>query len=609
MRRFLFTIFVLTLGLLPWAATWAQDDDPISAGLLGTFQGSGAYDINPLDWLKNTYEDLADEPIKKPIDIYLFMYKQAKEKPLRAAIQQSIKDYNVLAEKDVESVKKGEIASLPYLLRGGYCRQGIRDCIFIGPAVQAAEYILKPILEGIAKAGESSRTIQFKLTPEQIAAAFDIFTRKFNDDLEIADMQAELESETVITEIFANGDESDSGFDLLVDLEIIDLLLFGRPATLAGVSGPGNPPGANEIKIGLEALEEQQVKAEAQAQAEAAQGAQAAREDASSGTDGASTPGAGSEQYHPFTPLECYADSSFDNQIRAHRRAAGLPEAGGEGEQEGGSGADGAGGAAGSARRGGPSAPAGGVEDEEDRIETPALAGSWGRASICPPDQIWCVTIEAKMKRESSYLPADNCVACHIEKINDAFSKTLRTNLTPGKSTGLLFAMPMCKSGLNLSALLDMNIILLPSPIITPPNDDIVVKDVFLGNLETFIKRYVPFGADVSFGGLTSDNTPPPDVLDQASDRVSSQSGRGLITQRIAEISAQVEAARREALETLAATQATESTNLVQGQFKVLYPEIDQMTAYFTSWMGLYEKILARDGACDVLLNDKEACQ
>ena len=75
-------------------------------------------------------------------------------------------------------------------------------------------------------------------------------TRLLAEEKDLADLQVAAQMDIEPTEIFANGDESDSGFDLLVDLGIIEQILFAKTQTVFGGGGPGAPAGSKVVDVG-----------------------------------------------------------------------------------------------------------------------------------------------------------------------------------------------------------------------------------------------------------------------------------------------------------------------------------------------------------------------
>lgn len=573
-RRIFFTGVVAVLLFLPQGAVISQDN--ISARILGSFAQSGSYDIHPTDWFVNTLEDIINEPIKKPKDIYNFMYYETKEKPTRVALQRTL-EKRQLTRAELERILPGEDVALIFS-QIPWHKRDIEPSV-TGPLLEISQYFLSPLVSETEE--ERSQKYLgadiFKVQPGELTRALEFVLRDLSIETEMAALEAELEAEVVATEIFSDGDENNSGFDLITDLEVIELLLFGEPVTLPGISGPGNPPGANEIAIGdFAELSEEEEEAGEGTEAGAGEG---------EGTPSSGAAEAGQEEVRPFTPAQCYADSNFDEQIRDFEtrrqgETGGEISGGGTGEGE---------------------EIAETRAQTEEEIRTPQPVSNWRRAIFCPAQDVWCFQLQAKMKRESSYLPTDNCIACHIEKINDAYNKTVRSNLIPGKATGNLIEIPTCKKGFSLPNLLNFNFVAIPSPIITPPNDDLVVKDVFLGNIEKFIQKYYDPKLKWNFLDVEGKMIRPPEEI--AADRATAQFDRTNVTAVTSQIAQDVAYFRQQALDELKKHRVTGNAERKTRFYKALEAEVDQMNAYFETFGTLFQKVLEADGPCNTLRN------
>lgn len=668
-RKFSIIAGVITsivLSAVAFAQTQTQyeiDEDPLTARILGSFGGSGAYEIHPYNWFVNTLEDIIDEPIKKPSNIYNFMYQQVKEKPRRTALRRTF-ERRRLTEEETKKLLKGK--DLPQILGqipiiGG--RPTYEDPITgrqVPFPVTGTVHDVLTYIFGSDKKELSEKYLKgniFDIDPGAIARAFELVTRDFILENELASLEAELESEIVVTEIFADGDESNSGFDLLADLEVIKLLLFGEPVTLAGISGPGNPPGANEIAIGTFAqLSPEEIQAGAGAGGEAAAGAGGAPGavsgaggaqpppgdgggggvggDAAGGAGGPFAPGGIPPLSRPFTPIECYADLNFDQRIQNFNFAHGIVSldsqggAGAGGETAGGgigaaAGASGTGGGGGVGTQpgaGGAAAGAGAADavgsaptDEEaaaealKEITTPKPAANWQRDIFCPAEDVWCFRIQTKFKTESSRLPTENCIACHIEKINDAYMKTVKSNLVPSKATGNLLEIPACKAGWGFPDFLNFNIVFIPQPILTPPNDDIIVKDIFLGNVEKFVRKY--YAPDMKAWGFNVEGKMARDAAEAAADRTTAQKSGVAVTQAASEINQEVVFRRQEALRQFKKQGDISKAEGKLRLYQSLEAEVNHMNEYFKTYQFLFGEVNKADGPCNILLDRTPICE
>jgi hypothetical protein len=320
----------------------------------------------------------------------------------------------------------------------------------------------------------------------------------------------------------------------------------------------------------------------------------------------------------------CPLNDSFNaavEQVREAERAAreevGI-ETSGAGAGGGSSGAAGAGVGAG-AGRGTGGAEEGGETGEEAAI-TPEPAGDWSRPLPC--NGVFCLKIEAVYKTESAYLANENCIACHFEKINDSFKKTLDHNLVPSKATGNLFEGPKCKRSL---LGLKWNFILIPQPILTPPNDDLIPKGDFLANFVDFLEKYyrLPGSCDelkkeIKTGGNIAERIqdklglckPPPDTEQEAARNILNQIPEGTtqdtIIRRIRE---NAEAKKQEIAEMMEQSRLESDAQNQATQYQALMQEIETFNAYFKGFMSLYNQLISgeADSPCQTL-STKPVC-
>lgn len=509
MRKILYFIIfaisiLLPLNIIFGQSSYETSEDPITFDLLGTFNKSGSYDINPLDWFRG-------EGGAK--NLYLLMYNQAKEVPKRKALKRVMQTQN-LTDIEKEALIKGENIAELYAYQKKYGA----------------------------------------LKQEELLERFTEVKREFDLEKEIAGLEAEMTGETTATEIFANGDLADSGFDLLDDLEKINLILFGQPTTLFGEAGPGAPAGAQELGIGAREREEEQGRREAQRREEQRRERERPEE-------------------HEFSPASCSANQDFNKAVNEFKKQ--------EEEQAKDKGAGGAG-------------PQEGISEAQAIV--PEEAGYWERARACDKSKIFCLQIEPRFKTESSYQVAENCIACHIEKINDAYRKTVSRGLIPAKATGNLIEMPRCKAGFALEDFANLNIVAIPNPILTPANDDIVIKNDFLKEIVDFAKKY--YGTPEYQIGTTLN------PVGLAEKRALQNLAEAEITKVVADINKEVSANRAEAFEVLQKYKNLSRSRSYATYYQALAAEMDQMSVYFNTFKELFRMA---ETPCTALF-DKSTC-
>lgn len=101
------------------------------------------------------------------------------------------------------------------------------------------------------------------------------------------------------------------------------------------------------------------------------------------------------------------------------------------------------------------------------------------------------VCFETKLIKETvmSYQPGDSCIACEIEQINKYLEKTLSHGLVPNKVTGNILESAKCKK---TGTLLNLQFITIFNPIPTPINDDLIFGKNILEEWNKFADNYNP---------------------------------------------------------------------------------------------------------------------
>lgn len=591
MRKILIFITALALALNFPASAAGQtryDENESGAGLIGTFEGGGSYDISPIDWFKRTFEIET-----YPKDIYNLMHEQVKAKPKSAALKRVL-EKSGLTEDEKQALTGGKDISLfegPWIINtlGGYLSYPFRE--------EPQESTDKYISRGLGVSGADQKGLRDKIEALQ---------KEYDVEKEISQMEAEMESEITSAEIFANGDTGDSGFDLLYDLNVIHLILFGEPAYLLGGAGPGAPAGAAEINVGSlgeepgisVSLAKKAKKKVISRKGGAGREQAAGEEQGASAQAGAEAGEAAAEPSSIFSPEQCYSDNDLEKAVENYEslidpaaEQAGIERGG---DAEGGQGRSG--GAGGRQRSGAGTGQGGssGETGEEEEIQ-PAQASDWSRENPC--NSFFCLIIEARMKTESSRPPTANCIACHVEKINDAYAKTVRRNLIPAKAAGNLLEMPRCKAGFSLPDFMNLNVVLLPSPILTPPNDDFVIKSDPFKAIAEFWKKYQPFLArEKTIGGSGNERKvieeEPMDVLDMASKyALSHTTDRTSIAAVTGEINSFVAGYRNQGYELEEKDETVARAADYGMTYRALLEELTTLKAYFESFKQMFDNM------------------
>lgn len=518
MKKYLYFILVIACVVAITARASAvseyDSDEKVSMGVIGTAGTGAMYELNPSKIF--TIDDNFGQ------NLYENIHERVQSQGSDLAVSRSLSGKNISKE----------------------------ELFAILPGSNIGELLTRP-------------DPKENLKPEDVSGRQKEFQQILAEEKILADMEVENLMEVESTEIFANGDEADSGFDLLVDLDVIDKILFGEIETAFGGGGPGAPAGSNKVGVGgggggEEEKEDVKLKEEDKSPME-----ELAEELKNQPSSEAAAGG-----------FVCPANESFNSAaVKAIAKEKGLAKM----EQ---------------ALTGQGESGAAGKEDEKnkdgDKKELdPEPAADWSKPVAC--DKPFCLQIEAKYKTESSYLANENCIACHFEKINDAFKKTFQHNLVPSKATGNLIELPKCKRSFLRSK---WNFIWLPQPILTPPNDDLIVKGDFIKNIVDFWKEYGSYDTKKIANRVINQM---PDDADTAA--------------KLREIKDEVGIQRAEAEKLLRAFRTESDAKNQSSQFATLMQEMDNFSAYFESFLQLYFELAEGDNnsPCKVL-NDKPNC-
>jgi len=460
------------------------------------------------------------------------------------------------------------------------------------------------------------------LTPQQVQARQAALVTTLSDEKELADLEAVATLEVRSTEIFSDGDESNSGFDLITDLTIIEGLLFGETQGLSGTPGPADNAGGNQVSLNTPAEDGARPDRLVAVQPDPANPFGQSQRPLAQGSGAAAGTRPGSQGSAPLPELVsdgllCPVDQDFNSAVESVRRqevvaqngAGGSPRA----QDDGGAVAGSAGsGGARPTNEGSTSTVEQGLSPQ--RIElSPAQAGSWKRPLPC--NEFFCLRIEAKYKTETSYTATENSVVSHVQHINDSFKKTLDRDLVPNKVTGNLLEGPKCKKDIAGAEWLTFNLITIPAPILTPPNDDVVTKGDIISNMIDFYEKYEPFGIGTQrgrcengeIGGACLSEEPAaakPQQLDTAKQALEQVAEGTTLEQINRRITDEVEAKRTQAEQLLSQSRLDADARNQATQFNVLMVELDTMNAFFESFRELFESIQT---PCNVLEN-KPVC-
>ncbi len=451
------------------------------------------------------------------------------------------------------------------------------------------------------------------LRQEQAYSKMYEIQQKLLEERELNELKADIDAEVSMNEIFANGDLGDSGFDLVNDLTLIENLLFlqSSPIDIGDAYGPS---GTGESSGGNNGSDNNGNNTPPDNSGNGSSGSNGGNGN-TPGTDGNEPDDGSDDDSDQVDPASCFADPSL---------ASALDDA--TGSSNDGSGTNGPTNAPNALPDGGTALPVdtqqllASSDDVLPEIPTPnappvqpAPADEWKLPQGC--NDVYCLTVNYVTKpAQSLYADPDNCIACHVEKINERLKKTVSHTLAPNKATGNFGEIPKCKSSLlaNFSSV-NMNVYAIRQPIKTPLNDDLMLGTNLSDDFKTFCNSvaFFPFSAcDDAKKGTFDDQQNLIDVqtklaLTQAPDAVPFST----INQNIASglQIAQAETSR------LTATQSTgDEINAKMKSYRPLAVEMDQMNIYFMNLRdtlkSLHEPVDAITGpqACTILKNKKQ---
>jgi hypothetical protein len=384
-------------------------------------------------------------------------------------------------------------------------------------------------------------------TQEQALEISSRIQRLFRDISATEKLRGEFNSQSTPTEIFANGDLTDSGFDLVFDLDTIEYYLFVErsPNKVNLVVNPGNTD-----------FQSSPVKLDRPQSNTAFYDTQSSGLGSSVASDGKST--ANSPQGSAKSGGATSGDSSGSPRLLKDLPAGLLndqgqicpPNPGLQNAAENSTPVD-------DTSPGGDKRPHDGNSGDHDNPgrytgDTPSVDIGDG-ASLPPPtdtptgsqtakltpapnnfpkDTGFCNDLKGKIFQYPSevnaedslkmsfcfgistssavyttFYPEKPCILCTVSLINEAFRKTVSHSLVPSKLTGNIFESAKCKSGYNLGSVFDMNVFVVPMPILTPPKYSAYEGHDVSTSFDLFAKQYLPFSSKVAPGEKSSEKS------------------------------------------------------------------------------------------------------
>ena len=380
----------------------------------------------------------------------------------------------------------------------------------------------KKVLSGsITPFFNNPKTRSAKLTQETAFQLVNNLQKDYDALKEVFDLEAEIDLAVGPSEIFSNGELMDSGFDLIHDLTIMEEVLFlEKTQNQVGEDFGGGPDSPVSPVLADQTIDNYIEDSNDVAVTDIGVSSFPLESDSGSGDLGPLS----DEDVEVLTEDICPDDSPYADILDAYE------EENGGGDNDGGDG-DGNGGDDGGGDGNGNDD---GEEDPDKKDDEPAAlepppkeewlsqwcpgiedggnkSGDFGMAGFSSLGGIQgavageeassggitvkaavCINLEIIWKHVSTFSPGQSCVLCEISRINDFMNKTLTHSLIPNKATGNLMESAKCKDAFN-TPLLNMQVIIIPSPVPSPPNDDLILGNNVFEEWKKYVDKYQPF--------------------------------------------------------------------------------------------------------------------
>ena len=314
----------------------------------------------------------------------------------------------------------------------------------------------------------------------------EIFSNVLNSyerELDVQTLKSEIESAMKPSEIFSDGDLTNSDFDLLIDLQTIEIILFrdSAPSQFGGefILDPDVKKKIEDELAGIEPDVEIDIDK--------------LNKDNKKDSNGADSETSNTEEENSgINPLACFdGNGSLTNALENFDKEQ---EESGSGTNDGSKGDS-----SGNGDKNG-SGVGNNKDDGGDYDPLKAEEGDWPSSTLCPDGAPVCIEINFGISSGgTTYSPKNNCIACHIEMLNKELENVLGHPLSANKLTGNLLEVPKCKTAIS-SLPLDMNIITVAVPAAQQANQDIYKKSDIGGEWQKLLESVNLFLYEVRDG-------------------------------------------------------------------------------------------------------------
>lgn len=331
---------------------------------------------------------------------------------------------------------------------------------------------------------------------------------------ELFDIQQEIDTSVTPTEMFANGDLLDSGFDLIYDLDVMEKILFDGVTNVT--SGKPLPDSGSNLKSFLDAAEQPTSTGNKKV---------TIKDKAVDPADVSSEPSKQIEIKIGDQVLEAdiVEDVCPDNNTLADSLGKFDKEnpPGSKNNPDTGSKDKPASGANNSPESDNPSDKPTPVENYNPESKlTPApeakpSGGFCGETTVAPGapefsslggaansegsplsmgfsvNVALCIKIEI-IKTAATASETANCIQCEIVTMNGALNEMLGHSMIPNKTTGNIMESATCKKSFRNA--LDLKVLLVPNALPADPADDLIFGKNIFAEWNKFVDRYKPQG-------------------------------------------------------------------------------------------------------------------
>lgn len=462
----------------------------------------------------------------------------------------------------------------------------------------ASAYGLTPTDARAVLQGSTAPLMRGKVNYAQDKAVADVtkVQRSYAEILKRRKMKYQLQLTVLPTEIFANGNLDDSGFDLIHDLNLIEEVLF---IDKTKVYLNQQPFGAKKFSLEKKNSEASVVTSGSSLSSNGTTGS------VSDSSSGSTVESAG--QVNTYTLDDILAGTSASGGSLNYCASGSPLNKALEAYEKKGSGTG--------------SAPSTTKSDTTTKItSTMSSVDSVDIAAIPPPElaqvpvtaagvfapptesfcneiggtllytyrtkiggtehEIFCMSLDKKVRTYTSFSPEKSCIQCTVAAMNENMKKLLSKNITPNKLTGNTYESTKCKSAIQLSDRLNINIIMVPTPIITPSKyGPFVVGDIGK-RLNAYVRNYLPYG--------DPKDSPPERVKDEA---VANSGKGGDQVNVLDQIQSKLAANSKDIADKEAMKPIEEATSVKNASYQQMIKEMRLMTSYFQSFHDIFVRL------------------